>query len=100
MRSLRRRHRPSGFGVRARRRRRHRAACLWRRPETGEEAIFSGRQDASEISSIDLPRELDNCRKLKDALWRAIRSVCESEDTTQYALGLRTFLDLNIIKYH
>jgi len=99
VRSLRRRHRPSGFGVRARRRRRHRAACLWRRPETGEDAIFSGRH-ASEISSIDLPRELDNCRKLKDALWRAIRSVCESEDTTQYALGLRTFLDLNIIKYH
>ena len=61
---------------------------------------FFGGHDASEISSIDLPRELDNCRKLKDALWRAIRSVCESEDTTQYALGLRTFLDLNIIKYH
>jgi hypothetical protein len=37
--------------------------------------------------------------KLKGALWRAIRSDCASEDTTQYALGLRTFLDLNIIKY-
>ena len=39
-------------------------------------------------------------RFLKGELLQAFRSVCDSEDTTQYAHGLRTYLDLKIIFNH
>jgi hypothetical protein len=91
--AVRGRLRPRRRGVRAA------ASCGVPMAEIGtgdSKAIFGGMVVLRSRASIS-PAAGRFLPKLKGELQEAIRSVCDSEDTTQYAHGLRTYLDLKII---